>query len=571
MKKVLYVPLDDRPVNLDDVIVQGQSAGIKVVTPDRKYLKNRLDSSMTAEGTRVTSTYDPSFGDQERIRNFIMKQASKVDGFIISIDMLVYGGLIGSRRLRSSGGEAYPSYDPSTLYLLEVITEIKERYPQKPLYVMDTIMRLATTVHVEGLTMDAYQESRGVMLKERQIATDFEDILRGYDNKPDGSGFQDTSHFNKEQYYNARRHKFKTNRYVLEQLAKSGMIDFLAIGVDDAYVEGAQVNEINWVEGKINAWLDGDQGQNPDKVIILPDADGLGHALLARMVTELYGVHTKLKYGVTYFGPHGSTIINPYEYMSVHENIVRHIEIAGGEFASEHDDEYDLNLLAITDEKEAPQVIETMESNIERRIPTLVIDFTGGGAANETVTRQLLASRATGQLLGYSGWNTAGNKLGLAIGMAQARYICLTMATSTATLHTSLAAHGSLLFKRFLKDYYYKKLVIAVIRNASNQRAIYTNITAHQNLLLFHPKNEYMLFTAMLREEMAQATARLASQPAFSINEANSVEQVWKIHNSIWKYAPYKGVQLEELNPEFTWGRAFEITLQPMVSFGKLK
>ncbi|MNJ44447.1 hypothetical protein D3C77_395010 [compost metagenome] len=430
-------------------------------------------------------------------------------------------------------------------------------------------MRLATTVHVEGLTMDAYQESRGLMQKERQAATDFEDILSGYDNNPDGSGFQDTIHFNKEQYYNARRHKFKSNRYVLEQLAKSGMIDFLAIGVDDAYVEGTQVNEINWVEGKINDWLDGDQGQNPDKVIILPDADGLGHALLSRMVTELYGVHTKLKYDVTYFGPHGSTIINPYEYMSVHENIVRHIEIAGGVLTSDHD--YDLDLLAITDEKEFPQAIKTMEANMERRIPTLVVDFTGGGAANETVTRGLLASQATGQLLGYSGWNTAGNKLGIAIGMAQARYICLTKATSTVTLDASLSAHGSLLFKRFLKDYYYKKLVIAVIRNLSNQRSIYTNITAHQNLLLFHTNNEYTLFTAMLRDEMVQATASLASQPAFSINESNLVVQVWQIHDNTWKYAPYKGAELDELNPEFTWGRAFEITLQPRVTFGEVK
>ena len=33
MKTVLYVPLDDRPANLDDVIVQGKAAGLHIVTP----------------------------------------------------------------------------------------------------------------------------------------------------------------------------------------------------------------------------------------------------------------------------------------------------------------------------------------------------------------------------------------------------------------------------------------------------------------------------------------------------------------------------------------------------------
>lgn len=572
MKKVLYVPLDDRPVNLDDVIMQGKSAGISVITPHAKDIKNRLDTEMTAEGTRVTSTYQPSFGDPQQLRVFIEQNAHKVDGFIISVDMLVYGGLIGSRRLRSSGGEAYPNYDPSATYLLEVLTQIKEQYPHKPLYVMDTIMRLATTVQVEGLTMDAYTESRSLMQQPRPDEQDFESILQDYDRKQDGDYFEESIHFNKEQYYNARRHKFKTNRYVLEQLAKKGIIDFLAIGVDDAYVSGVQANEIHWIEGKINEWLEGNQGQNRDKAIILPDADGLGHALLARMATFLYGVDSKLKYNVTYFGPHGSTIVNPYEYMSVHQNIVHHVDIIGGTLESVPDlesdsNQYDVHIIAITDPEESPAAVEVMEANASNQIPTVVVDFTGGGAANETVTTALLDSPATGQLFGYSGWNTAGNKLGIALGMAQARYIFLKNEEAIPLLNSSLAAHGSLLFKRFLKDYYYKKLVIAVIRNASNQRAKYTNVTGHQNLVLFHTPNEYTLFTAMLREEMQQSTVQLALQPAFSSAQFHEAKQVWKIDEHTWHYAPYGDVTLDESNPAFTWGRAFEITLQPQVVF----
>lgn len=139
-----------------------------------------------------------------------------------------------------------------------------------------------------------------------------------------------TTYFDKEQYYNTRQHKFKTNLYILDQLARTGYIDFLAVGVDDANTQGVQINEIKYVEARINEWLGGTNGQNPDRAIVLPDADGLGHALVARMANQLFRGGAKTRYAVKYFGPHGNTIINTYEYMDVHENVVRHVDIVGG-------------------------------------------------------------------------------------------------------------------------------------------------------------------------------------------------------------------------------------------------
>jgi hypothetical protein len=71
----------------------------------------------------------------------------------------------------------------------------------------------------------------------------------------------------------------------------------------------------------------------------------------------------------------------------------------------------------------------------------------------------------------------------------------------------------------------------------------------------------------MLREEMQQSTAQLALQPAFSSAQFHEAKQVWKIDEHTWYYAPYGDVTLDESNPAFTWGRAFEITLQPQVIF----
>ena len=52
--------------------------------------------------------------------------------------------------------------------------------------------------------------------------------------------------------------------------------------------------------------------------------------MVARMANQLFRGGARTRYAVKYFGPHGNTIINTYEYMDVHENVVRHVDIVGG-------------------------------------------------------------------------------------------------------------------------------------------------------------------------------------------------------------------------------------------------
>ncbi|WP_154656289.1 DUF4127 family protein [Paenibacillus sanguinis] len=72
------------------------------------------------------------YGNTEHLRRFILNCAASVDGFIISVDMLAYGGIIGSRRLRECDSGDYPDYDRSATCLLDVIRRIKQRSPSKP-------------------------------------------------------------------------------------------------------------------------------------------------------------------------------------------------------------------------------------------------------------------------------------------------------------------------------------------------------------------------------------------------------------------------------------------------------
>ncbi|RRJ64202.1 DUF4127 family protein [Paenibacillus oralis] len=568
MRNVLYVPLDDRPVNLDDTIKLGQASGLHLITPDAADIRNRLDAVAEASGETLLGTSSPTFGNSAKIRQFILDNAAAVEGFIISIDMLAYGGLIGSRRLRTSGGGTYPNYDPTVTDLLDVIRHIKRSYPSKPVYVLDTIMRLATTTFTEGLTSDAYNESRSFMRQPRQTYTAFEDILNGYNTSADNTQYGDTVYFDKMLYYNTRQHKFKTNYYVLDQLTRLGCIDFLAVGVDDASTEGAQINEIRFVESFINDSLGGSGGQNPDRAIILPDADGLGHSLVARMANQLHRGGRKTRISVNYYGPDGSTIINPYEYMNVHQNILRHIDIAGGEYATCAPD---IEIVAITSADQVSGAVNRIEANGTNRQATVAMDFTGGGAANITVTEALLDSRYTGGLLGYSAWNTAGNLMGISLSMGQARYAFLVTEKRAQELDKAVNAHGSLLFKRFLKDYYYKRVAIADVRSYSRnpEHIRYVNLppnSADQNMLLFNKEEDYIELQALLRDLMQSHLATLAARRAFQIGSCAAACLVKQICGCSWTFAEYSRVSLAYDNPDYIWGRAFEVTLSPAVT-----
>lgn len=529
--------------------------------------------------------------------------------------MLAYGGLIGSRQLREDGGGTYPDYDQDTTRLLDVIKAIKGKYPRKPVFVMDTIMRLATTSFADSLALDAYNESRALMQQPRQSFTAFEDIVNGYNLSPESTEYGETTYFNKEQYYNTRQHKFKTNLYILDKLARKGYIDFLAVGVDDANTQGVQINEINYVEARINEWLGGTDGQNPDRAIILPDADGLGHALLARMANQLLRGGKKTRYAVKYFGPHGSTIINAYEYMNVHENVVRHVDIVGGvvvadsaypqpdvvtdttsdvengneltnapsalegssfDMASELDrmtnrhpgkpgkESVHIEIIAITALDQVQAAVAQLTSNSEKGLPSVLIDFVGKGPANVDVAEALLNSPYTGRVLGYSAWNTPGNKIGMAVGMGQSRYALITTETHAHALRDAMNAQGSLLFKRFLKDYYYKAVAIADIRTYSRAHALYTNVAtlADQNMVLFNSEEDYAHLQTLLRDLMQTHSTALANKTAF----AQGNVAIKQICNGEAAYAEYSSALLEYANPDFIWGRAFEITLNPKVT-----
>lgn len=111
---LLLVPLDDRPANVYFPQKVGASAGIEVIPPPKE---------MTGKFTQ------PGNGDE--ISKWLVENGDQADGFVISTSMLAYGGLVASRIGVKSLEEATKD--------IQVIKELKKLYPEKPVYIFDTI------------------------------------------------------------------------------------------------------------------------------------------------------------------------------------------------------------------------------------------------------------------------------------------------------------------------------------------------------------------------------------------------------------------------------------------------
>ena len=114
MKSIILLPLDERPCNFDfpSKIFNGEK--YTIIRPEHLGQK------------KTPASY-------EFIRDFLLANIEKADAAVISIDTLLYGGLIPSRLHHLS--------EETVLERLMLLKELREKNPQVKLYAFQCIMR----------------------------------------------------------------------------------------------------------------------------------------------------------------------------------------------------------------------------------------------------------------------------------------------------------------------------------------------------------------------------------------------------------------------------------------------
>ncbi|MQL50854.1 DUF4127 family protein [Desulfofundulus thermobenzoicus] len=429
--KILFVPLDDRPVNTGFVRQLGKIAGVQLMMPPREML------SAAGNGNGV-----------EQLWTWAEKNAGGADAVVLSLDTLLYGGLVPSRT---------HNYGEETLKTrVQKIKELKKRV-RGPVYAFISIMRTPQyntdaeePPYYGRYGADIFHIARLMDRLQAGVAGDGErGELAALKGKVPEEFWND--------YVGRRTLNHRLTVEVLE-LVEEGVIDTLVIGRDDSAPFGFTRMEQRHLEQEIAA------RHIAGRVYSFAGLDECGVVLLIRAVNRLndYTPRVYVEYGT----PGGERIVPLYEDIPLGENVAQHVLSAGGILVNVRE-AADLLLVVNTPEGAVGEAARQDPRNYNRRLAgwlenlvrkgrdVALADVAYANGADSGLMTDLAGRGVLSRLAGYSGWNTAGNTIGLSLAQG--------MLYSYAAGHDSPPGwreeHKKALLTRLLEDWGYQAVI----------------------------------------------------------------------------------------------------------------
>ena len=419
---IVLVPMDDRPVTLQLPVLLGRIAGRSVITPPRAMLGHYLQS-----------------GAPDAIVAWLNARApSDAGAFVLSTDMLEYGGLLSSRIPETS-------YPVAALRTRE-FPLLRAEYPRAWIAAFGTVMRLAptgipavgpgTNYFASGPTwryLWEYAKLHDPLLPSEEANAARLRMLAG-------PAF--------DEYIADRARDIAIDRLLVQLAVPGGPIDRLVLGQDDAGPVGIDVPDRLTLESDV-ARLGAQE-----RVAIEPGADELGMALVAHALAR--GVHWQPRIAVRYSTPDGADAQDPLEYGPISVAIDHLIALCGGVEDQENPEIVLYVRVPGTQAAQDDALIAAMRADEEAGRSVALADLTyleGGGnpgyAVQGAFAQRILADGVASGLDAYASWNTNANTVGTALAEAVAAG-----AGRRAGTYDDLA-HREFTFMRFVDDYAY--------------------------------------------------------------------------------------------------------------------
>lgn len=535
---IVYIPLDNRPVNKERMMLLSKSLNINLIMPEEDLYRTYLDNQLLNKN-------NTQIGDPKKLLSFIKTlNKDEIDGYIISLDQMTSGGLVGSRA----------NYDSDITDEIKIIEDLVEFIDDKPLYLIDTVMRLASTSGFAGYTTTEYNNLRKYGMAERKklnndeltldnIKTNYNISNKGTNLNISTYGLTQTMY---ENYINARFRKISLTDKILSLINKENT--YYICGIDDSSSTfNIQKNEINYIE-KIFP-----------NVFLFPGTDELGLMCLSRVYQDLTNIKN-LKAKVTPVGINYLQIDQNYDGTTLKSNVENHLKALNVEINNKN---YDFEVLVLTQEsnsssleKYSAKLVEKMQTNFEKNILTCIIDANSISTTQRKILpKYLLDNNSLSLLVGYSSWNTVGNAIGLSLSQASARVSYLKSDYSLNENNTTTTKHfiESLSFG-LIKDIVYKAHVgsqISTYINNNAKTSTGNKVSASGNFYQYIPYSPD--FTIKLKELM----------------ENNKECNITTIKNNIIAKEVYLSTRKEIIKKEisnilisnyrYPWYRQFEI------------
>lgn len=450
--KIAYIPLDNRPVNVDREIYLAESAGFTLVMPPEAAYTTVLDYKYDDISSEEQSEIGDPVALYEWLQDVHNGVYGDIDYYVISLDSLFSGGLVGSRdyayfddRDDASTGESDNQlafeYEVAD-FLINLSQEDKNNDGEKDNYVIyfDSLMRLASTSNFNGYDQAAYNAIRTYTMEDRVqltgTALTVDNIIAGYEKDTSGNYILGSSIYNEDgtvksgtlsysgysynystdlldRYFRSRERKLRIIDYILRGSVSD--IDHLYIGVDDSNPSiTIQTNEINYIKTNY-------AGEENPNVSFFAGIDELGHMGIATVVAECYGAVDAY---VSYFGNGAKLPADDYDTGTLEQTINDHLTAMDVNIQAGYDS-HALQVLVLTKNYTAENLaalIETMEGNLADNIPTCIIDASSPGSRYALSDAVIASNADIGKLLGFSNWNTVANATGISLANAIGRY-----------------------------------------------------------------------------------------------------------------------------------------------------
>ena len=396
MKKIVMLPLDERPCNFGYPQMMPK-AGFELVLPPKDFMGDKKTPADTA-----------------RLADWLLTAARGADACILSLDTLIYGGIVPSR-LHGDSTE-------TLLARARTVERLRRENPRMKLYAFQLIMR-CPSYSLSDEEPDYYDEC-GEELHLYGRYTHLEKL--GKLTEADAADFERV----KKKISPAHLHDFIGRRdkniavlmHNLEYI-KNGTVDYFGIPQDDSAVYGFTSMD----QMRVREFLKSNSLHA--KTAMYPSADDTGLILLARAAAELFG--KKPKIFVHYASSKGGEVVPWFEDRAVNETVKYHILAAGGirvyslaeadillavnvgsgmyyEDDPAHAAAYDVD-------RNLAEFVSCIEYALSEGKFVAVGDIANCNGGDQELVKLLQREGLLFRIHAYAGWNTSSNTLGTAV------------------------------------------------------------------------------------------------------------------------------------------------------------
>jgi hypothetical protein len=403
VSSIVYLPLDERPCNAKFPKQIAAASDLELISPPQALLGQKKLPAHTAG-----------------VVEWLHEHTIRADHLIVSLDMLVYGGIVPSRL-------HHLSLEQCRLRL-QTLVDCKKRNPKLRIFAFNLIMR-APAYNSSDEEPDYYAEygaqlARNGWLRDKhtreglteQEQLEWVQLTAGIPEQV----FQD--------FIGRRRINTAVNQMAVD-LTFEGWIDFLIIPLDDnakyGYSSSEQRQLLSTVEAK----------QLLHRVHLYPGADEVGNTLFARVFCEIKNFQPEIYIRHSSIaGPHA---IPKYEDRSLGESLKCQITAAGGfigdqasaaDFVlmvnsppvgqyemAETTDNFDQRHASYFSEINYREFVQAIKRYAEKGYMVALADVATCNGADEPLLKLLAGMGLLPSLSAYAGWNTSGNSLGTVI------------------------------------------------------------------------------------------------------------------------------------------------------------